>query len=679
MEEIFKNGVLRLSGAIAAVWPEDGWRGGVFTPDMVRDGLSRATGDLTVILNSRGGNAVAAEEIRMMLVDHPGRVTVRVTGDCCSAASLLAMAGDEIEMSLGSTMMIHDPSILTIGNAEDHDRASAQLEALSATYAAVYAARSGKPVAEVRDMMRAETWLTAQAAVEAGFATRVVGEAPDGSTDHPAMCAALMNGAKARFSDFVTMAAPIFRGAPELQSTSKKDKTPMTTNTPQNPAPASAPVMTADQAVEAERARVKGIRAVAAPLMQAGAVGGDLVDALIDDGSSIDAATAQMNAAAARHVAALSEAPEMTSRRRPAEPTNANRVDEAETRRAGVMMALDARLSGEVPNDDRARPYMDMTFHEMAAVSMGQQRPAMGSFASRSNIVEMAMTTSDFPHVLSGALNRIFERQYDAVERTYTEFGRPMTFNDFREHDVTSIGRFPQLQKIGESGEIKFGSISDGGEKIALASYASGLLLSRQALVNDDLGAIQDVVNDAAAIVPEFEEEMFWKTFLSNPKLADGVALFHSSHKNLAASGSALSVDAVSAGRKALREQTEDAAGKRKIAGNAPSLLIVGPENETAAEQLIASITAAKSSDVNPFSGRLKILVTSEITDKQWFLAVANSKRSHVMKFGHLRDSAAPRVRVNDPFGKQGVGVTIEHDFGCGAVNYRGAYKNAGQ
>jgi len=247
-----------------------------------------------------------------------------------------------------------------------------------------------------------------------------------------------------------------------------------------------------------------------------------------------------------------------------------------------------------------------------------------------------------------------------------------MKFNDFRAHDIVRPDNFPTLQKIGENGEIKFGTFGDSKESIVLASYATGIAVSRQLMVNDQFGAIAEVLLNAAGIVPEFEEETFWAMLLANPALSDEIALFHADHGNIAATG-AISKTTVAAGRLAMR--THKMKDGRPIKSNAPALLICGPTKQTEAEEFLAPVAAAEQIHVNTLAKSLRLVVTDEITDDKWLLAVDKSKKTHSFKHGYLDGARAPRIRVEDPFGSQGTQLTIEHDFACGAVSHLGVYR----
>lgn len=126
--------------------------------------------DVDIIINSNGGNLVASSEIYTHLRAHKGKVNVRITAIAASAASLIAMAGDHIEMSPVARMMIHNPSSIAQGEAKDLNHAAETLEHVGQIMAEAYAVRAGKNKQELVEMMARETWLNADEAIEQGFA-----------------------------------------------------------------------------------------------------------------------------------------------------------------------------------------------------------------------------------------------------------------------------------------------------------------------------------------------------------------------------------------------------------------------------------------------------------------------------------------------------------------------------
>ena len=133
-----------------------------------------AGNDVTVNINSPGGDFFEGVAIYNQLREHQGKVTVRVLGLAASAASVIAMAGDEILMGDGAFLMVHNAWAVAVGNRHDMRDAADRLEPFDAAMASVYAARAGISAAEAAALMDKETWIGAEQAVEDGFATGLV-------------------------------------------------------------------------------------------------------------------------------------------------------------------------------------------------------------------------------------------------------------------------------------------------------------------------------------------------------------------------------------------------------------------------------------------------------------------------------------------------------------------------
>lgn len=141
--------------------------------------------DITVRLNSGGGVATEGSAIHSALARHAGKKTIIVEGIAASAASVVAMAADDLVMSLGAVMMIHDPSNITFGTARDHQRTIDELTAIGDAMASIYARKSGRTQAQCRADMEAELWLTADEAVSMGYADRTLGAVNDNEPVEP--------------------------------------------------------------------------------------------------------------------------------------------------------------------------------------------------------------------------------------------------------------------------------------------------------------------------------------------------------------------------------------------------------------------------------------------------------------------------------------------------------------
>lgn len=156
---------LRLEGPIA----EESWWGDEVTPAQFRAELAAHPGDLTVYINSPGGDVVAGSLIYSMLREHGGKITVRIDGLAASAASVVAMAGDRVEMAPTAYMMIHNAATIAMGNVKDMQQAAEMLAEVDRGIRTAYAIKTGKSERELAKMMDAETWMSAAKALEEGF------------------------------------------------------------------------------------------------------------------------------------------------------------------------------------------------------------------------------------------------------------------------------------------------------------------------------------------------------------------------------------------------------------------------------------------------------------------------------------------------------------------------------
>lgn len=165
---------LFLNGAIA----EESWYDDDVTPKLFRDELMAGKGDIVVWINSPGGDCVAASQIYNMLMDYKGNVTVKIDGIAASAASVIAMAGTKVCMSPTALMMIHNPFTVAIGDSEEMKKAIDMLNEVKESIINAYELKTGLSRTKISHMMDAETWISANKALELGFADEVLFKNP---------------------------------------------------------------------------------------------------------------------------------------------------------------------------------------------------------------------------------------------------------------------------------------------------------------------------------------------------------------------------------------------------------------------------------------------------------------------------------------------------------------------
>lgn len=162
--------VLFFNGVIA----KESWYDDEITPEMFKSELAAHPGDLTVWLNSPGGDCFAAAEIYTALKEHKGRITVKIDGIAASAASVIAMAGDMVEMSPSAMLMVHNPSMLLYGEASELEQGIDFLNEVKESIINAYELKTGLSRSKISRLMDAETWMNARSAHELGFCDRVL-------------------------------------------------------------------------------------------------------------------------------------------------------------------------------------------------------------------------------------------------------------------------------------------------------------------------------------------------------------------------------------------------------------------------------------------------------------------------------------------------------------------------
>lgn len=341
--------------------------------------------------------------------------------------------------------------------------------------------------------------------------------------------------------------------------------------------------------------------------------------------------------------------------------------------------ALFSRVNGEAP-DDAARQYFNdgLADHARALLTL---RGISITGMDREQILRAAMhTTSDFPDLLTGVGNRTLMPAYQAAESPLKRLARQALHNDFRTATRLKLGDVGQLQEVSESGEIKSTTRGEAAESYRLKTYASLFALSRPALINDDLGAFRDWGIAAGRAAAETEATLLHGLLTqasgAGPIMGeDGKRMFHADHGNLAGAGGQPSTDTLSAARLALRTM-KGLDGKTPIAAT-PKYMLVGPALETVAEKVLAEITAPSIGDVNPFAGKLELLVDPRIAGNSWYVFTDPAQLA-ALEYAYLSSAQGPQIASREGWDVLGMEFRVTLDFGCGPVDWRGAYRNAG-
>lgn len=345
---------------------------------------------------------------------------------------------------------------------------------------------------------------------------------------------------------------------------------------------------------------------------------------------------------------------------------------------SAMTEALSARF-GVAPSSERAREYTGLRVVDMARRCL-ELRGVRTTGMNPATLISRAQhSTSDFPVLLAGTGERLLRQAYQAYQGGLKPISKASTARDFRAKTIATLGEMPELKKVNQSGEFTYGSVAESSESYRIDTYGRIFGISRQALVNDDLGAFADLAARYGRAAAEFEAKFLVNLLTSNPVMAsDGVVLFHANHGNLSATGAVISVTTLGAARQAMRLQ-KGLDGKTPIDAS-PRYLVVPAALETVAEQIVGQLVPSQVSNVNPFSGKLEVVVDPRLDANSataWYLA-ADPMVLDTIEYSYLETEQGPVVEAREGFEVDGVEVKVRLDFGAGVLDHRGFWKNPG-
>ena len=355
--------------------------------------------------------------------------------------------------------------------------------------------------------------------------------------------------------------------------------------------------------------------------------------------------------------------------------------DETVTRREAIAGALLHRYSPTLFElEEAGHQYRGMTLMELARESLGEAGVNTRGM-SRDEVATRALhSTSDFPEILAAATNKTLRQAYEAYPRTFLGFCRQVLATDFMAMHRVQISEAPQLLKVSEGGEFQRGTLAESKESYRIETYGRVVAITRQVLINDDLDAFTRIPAMYGNSIAQLESDVVWGIVTGNAAMADGKALFHADHKNLAGTAAALGVEAVGAARATMSKQK--GLDKKTVLNIRPAYLLVPAALELKAEQLLAhSLVPAESEHMVPQSIRTLTTIAEPrldgSSDTAWYLA-ASPMQIDTIEYAYLEGQQCAYVETRNGFDVDGVEIKCRLDFGAKAIDWRGLHKNAG-
>ncbi len=362
--------------------------------------------------------------------------------------------------------------------------------------------------------------------------------------------------------------------------------------------------------------------------------------------------------------------------------------DEMDSVRA---MAENALLHRHDPKtyklDDGAREYRGMTLMEIGRDIL-KRRGVDTRGMSKSEVAGVMLgietrggfhSTSDFANIVLNVANKTLRASYEAAPQTFKPFARQVTAPDFKTIARVQLGDAPSLDKVNESGEFKRGTISDGKEQYALATYGKVVAINRQVIINDDLGAFTRLPEMFGRAAADLQSDTVWGIITGNPVMGDGTVLFHANHGNLAGANAAIAVATLGEGRAAMRKQK---GLNGRFINVMAKYLLVPAAIETVAEQYVTqtNIIYTKSSDYNPFANKLQVIAEPRLDAASltsWYMA-ADPAQIDTIEYCFLEGQEGVYLESRLGFDVDGVELKARLDFAAKAIDWRGFWKNTG-
>jgi ATP-dependent Clp endopeptidase proteolytic subunit ClpP len=666
----------------------ESWYGdSISASNFVRDINALQVEQMTIRINSYGGSVVDGIAIHNAIKRHKASVTVAIDGLAASIASLIAMAGDQVEMAENAMLMVHAPWGGVSGNAAEMRAYADMLDAWSQSMSTSYASKTGKTAEEMLALLTdgADHWYTAADALAEGFVDAVISASPESAsamasfdlTRFPGVPAAV----QARRIHAAAAAIPVAQSTfaqelsmPQGNATTAANPTPAVITTTQAASPDASEVRAA--ALREDAARRSAIAAAAQPFM-AHAGMAEFVAAMQNDHSVTELVANQ------RILAKLGAG---------AEPVAGGRVvtvaDETDKRRDGMVAALLIRANvadKAAQAAASANPYRGRTLLAIAEASLNAAGIRTEGMNSREIVAaSFTQSSSDFPVLLESVMHKTLLGAYATQAMTWNRFCKIGTVSDFRAHNRYRVGSLGNLQPKNELGEYKNVAIPDG-EKSSISAATKGFILniSREAIINDDLGAITDQASAAGRAAARTVEVDVYALLASNsglgPVLSDGKTLFHADHGNIAP-GAAMAVDVLDAMR-VLMAQQKDVTGNDFL-DLRPEILMVPVGLGGSARVIIGAeydtSVSNKFQVPNKVRGLVRDIVDTPRMAGTRFHLLASPAEAAAIEVAFLDGQSEPYLETAQAFDTDGGRLKVRMDYGVAGHDFRGAVTNAG-
>ena len=681
---------------------------------------------INVRIDSDGGVVTDGLAIFNALKSHPARVEVTIDGVAASIASLIAQAGDTRRVYKNSTMMIHGPMSGAWGFADDMRNAAEMLDTMAAAMLTSYAERAADPdliASHLSD--RRDHWFTASQMIDAGLADVVIdaNSSDAGGLSIKAAAASMLSSVQALAANprgitavairqklQATVTAPAFASLCEAhqwavighiedlemkrncelimaQAGLNPPAQPVAPEPTTTPAVAGAPVAgpVADP-LAALAARNETLRSVFAAFADVPGVRDLEIACLADPRMTVEQAQARLLQRLPNGAEPLSNIGESATAYgsftvvRDEKTARIQRIADGILARAGLLSGAEA-VAARQGNPAAHQPLHVLAEQALIAAGINTRNMTRTDIAKKA----LAQSTSDFPIILENALNKTLLSAYALAPMSWRRFCAVGSLTDYRPHVRYHMGSMSDLKPVNEQGEYESGVFSDGNKESITGSRKGRIVdLTPEVIVNDDLGVFNQLtVALGRASGRTIEKDVFALVAMNSglgPTMADGLTLFHATHKNIAATGAPPTVASVDASRLLMKQQKD--AGDNDYLDIFPSIWL-GPSSLYGAA---LEVNGAEFNDdankqqrkPNIVRGLFADVVDSvRLPDTAWYM-FTDPNIEPVIEVAFLDGIQTPTLEQERNFRTDGIAWKVVHRYGVAAVGWRGAIRNAG-
>lgn len=620
---------------------------------------------MDVRIHSGGGSVTDGFVIYNTLSKLTASVRIFIDGVAASMASVIAcIPNAKVHIPANAWIMVHKPWGGLLGDSDELRDYADLLDRNEINMLAAYERKTGKSRDEIKQMLKPDTWLSGQDAIEQGFADVLLDPLQAAASINPNRIKELdtmPNALKTLMAPQANTPAPAPVPAPQPQPAAPQAAAPTAPPAPDEAA-IRAQIMAAEQT---RRTEITELFALTGNQHQ------ELMATCLQD----------MNTSPAQARAKLLEAlgqgttPTQPNHRITAHAGNGNLVGDSV--RASVL----ARAGLAEVQADNA--YNHMSLRELARASLVDRGIGVATLNPMQMVGQaFTHTTSDFGLIMMDVANKSMLQGWDESEETFQRWTKRGQLSDFKIARRLGMGEFAALREVREGAEYKHITLGSTGESIVLATYGEMFSITRQAIINDDMSALTDIPSKMGAAAKATIGDLVYATLTSGPSLSDGKSIFDATRKNTLSG--APTVENLDKARQLMRVQkTMTEGGKPRTLNIRPAFVLVPTALESTTGQVIKSVSV-KGADINagianPIQNFAEVIGEPRLDDDsatKWYLAARQG--TDTIEVAYLNGIDTPYMEQQQGFTVDGVATKVRIDAGVAPLDYRGLVRSNG-